>query len=305
MPVPIVIIGSSNTDMVIRADHIPSPGETLLGGVFFMSPGGKGANQAVAAARLGGNVIFICKTGEDIFGYQSVEAFRQEGIDTNFIVMDKKTPSGVAMITVDRQGENCIVVAPGANGELFPSDLEIAAAAIVEAGILLLQLEIPLATVEWIASRGKKKGKTILNPAPACPLPESFLKHIDIITPNEIEAEMLTGIAIKNKAGAEKAALSLRDRGVETVIITLGSAGALLLHHNDFTLVPASPAVAVDTTGAGDIFNGALAVALSEAKRMEDAVAFACRAASISVTKIGAQASAPYKIDIHADPGLL
>jgi ribokinase len=300
MPPSIVIIGSSNTDMVIRTDHIPSPGETVLGGIFFMNPGGKGANQAVAAARLGGNVIFICKIGDDLFGQKALESFGKEGIHTGYIVREKNHPSGVALITLDKHGENSIVVAPGSNGMLDSLDLEPAEQVIEEAGIILMQLEIPLATVEYVASRARHKARFILNPAPACDLSATLLSNIDIITPNEIEAERLTGIKIEDIPDAERAARALQDRGINSIIITLGHQGALVLHENKLTHIRASTVKALDSTAAGDIFNGALAVSLSEGEEMEDAVAFACRAATISVTRLGAQASAPFKNEINA-----
>jgi len=297
---PIVVIGSSNTDMVVQTEHLPRPGETILGGKFFMNPGGKGANQAVAAARLGGTVIFIARTGDDIFGKQSVELFKQEGIDTSHIITDTNNPSGIALITVDKQGENCIVVASGANAALEPSDIDKIKQVIQEAGIVLVQLEIPLDTVEFVIEQASSANrKLILNPAPARGLPDNILKKISIITPNETEAEMLTGIKIKDFATAEKAAKKLKDRGVETVIITLGAEGALILHENECLLNPSPVVQAVDTTAAGDVFNGALAVALSENKSIAEAVQFACKAASISVTRLGAQSSAPYKNELN------
>jgi ribokinase len=299
MPASIVIIGSSNTDMVIRADRLPLPGETVLGGTFFMNPGGKGANQAVAAARLDGNVIFICKIGDDIFARKALEVFEEEGIQTKFIIIDRDHPSGVALITVNAEGENCIVVAPGTNGLLTPNDLNQAAPAISRAGIILMQLEIPLETVDYIASTVNKKIRVVLNPAPARELPDSLLKNISIITPNEIEAGKLTGINIVDKRTAESAAMILQNKGIKTVIITLGSEGAMLLDEDEFMHVPGYPVKAVDTTAAGDVFNGALVVGLSEGMNMKEAVEFSCRAAAISVTRLGAQSSAPFKDELR------
>ena len=289
----ILVIGSSNTDMVIRAPHLPAPGETILGGKFLMNAGGKGANQAVAAARLGGAVTFICKTGNDIFGKQSIQLFKAEGIDTEFIVEDPQQPSGVALITVDDNAENCIAVASGANAYLFPGDLLPATRSIEAAGIILMQLEIPVETVAFVASAGANK-KIILNPAPASALGDELLKHITIITPNETEASMLTGITVTDEATAEMAASALHAKGITTVIITLGAKGALVLHEGVYTLVPAPVVKAIDTTAAGDVFNGALAVALAENHDMLSSVEFACKAAALSVTRLGAQASAPY-----------
>ena len=297
----IVVAGSSNTDMVIKTKHIPAPGETVLGGTFFMNAGGKGANQAVAAARLGGNVIFICKTGDDIFGRQAFQLFNDEGINTRFILTDAEYPSGVALITVDEHAENCIVVASGANAALHPSDLQQAITIIEEADILLVQLEIPIKTVEYIvAIAAAKKVKVILNPAPACTLPDELLKNISIITPNETEAEKLTGIKVTDLKTAEQAARILQDKGIEVIIITLGAFGAVVLYENSVTHIQGYKVEAIDTTAAGDVFNGALVVALSEGNAIHDAVKFACKAAAISVTRLGAQASAPYKEELES-----
>jgi ribokinase len=296
----ILVIGSSNTDMVIKAPHLPAPGETILGGTFLMNAGGKGANQAVAAARLGGMVTFICKTGNDIFGKQSVQLFKEEGIDTAFIFEDPQQPSGVALITVDDHAENCIVVASGANAHLTAQDLMPAARCIKEAGILLMQLEIPVETVAYAASvAAAQDKKVILNPAPVCALSDELLKDVSIITPNETEASMLTGIKVTGEATAKQAARLLHTKGIATVIITLGAKGALVFDEGECTLVPAPLVHAVDTTAAGDVFNGALAVALSENKPMLAAVAFACKAAAFSVTRLGAQASAPYRHELN------
>jgi ribokinase len=295
----IVIVGSSNTDMVVLADHLPGAGETVLGGKFFMNPGGKGANQAVAASRLGGAVTFIAKTGDDIFGRQSLQLLNLEGINTSHIITDMENPSGVALITVNKQGENCIVVASGSNAALAVSDLSGLKEIIQQADIVLMQLEIPIKTVEYVAGIAAEAGvKIILNPAPAAILPDHLLQKIDIITPNETEAEMLTGVAITDESTALLAAGKLKDKGIKTVIITIGARGALLLHNDSCTMIPAPLVKALDTTAAGDVFNGALAVALSEDKSMTDAVHYACRSAAISVTRLGAQASAPYKNEI-------
>lgn len=295
----IVVIGSSNTDMVIQTDHLPLPGETILGGEFFMNAGGKGANQAVAAARLEGQVTFVCKTGTDIFGQQALELFQQEGIKTGYVFTDNVNASGVALITVDKNGENCIAVASGANATLSKEDVRQAEEEIKNASIVLVQLEIPLQTVIHVCSiAAKHKIPVVLNPAPACSLPEEIYQNISIITPNETEAEILTGIKTIDNDSALKAGQVLLNKGVKTVIITLGSKGAMIISKDGSQSIEAPAVQAVDTTAAGDVFNGALCVALAERQSMESAVAFACQAASISVTRLGAQSSAPYRSEL-------
>ena len=292
----ILVIGSSNTDMVIKTDKLPAPGETILGGIFLINPGGKGANQAVAAARLGGKVTFITKRGNDLFGNQAVGLLMREGIDTQYVVKDTELPSGVALITVDSTGENIIVVAPGSNGNLLQDDIPSKIFVTGKFEILLLQLEIPISTVEYSAVTASENGiKVILNPAPAQKLSDNLLKHTWLITPNETEAEILIGITVHNISTAENAASSLQKKGVENVIIMMGASGAYIKSESFTGMVPGVKVKAVDTTAAGDVFNGALAVALAEGKDLEEAVAFANKAASISVTRMGAQASAPYR----------
>ena len=295
----ILVIGSSNTDMVVKTTHLPAPGETILGGSFIMTAGGKGANQAVAAARLGAKVNFVCRTGNDIFGHQAKELFKKEGIDTTFVFEDTIEPSGVALINVDAKGENCIAVASGANARLSVEDIMLAAKCMEDAGIILMQLEIPLETVEYVAVVATSLGKKlILNPAPVCAISDELIKNVSILTPNETEAFMLTGIKVTDDTTAREAAKVLHDKGVATVIITLGAGGAFVFHENTTSLVKVPEVAALDTTAAGDVFNGALAVALSENMSMTDAVTFACKAAAISVTRMGAQASAPYRKEL-------
>jgi len=296
----VVIVGSTNMDMVVNADRIPVPGETILANNFFMNPGGKGANQAVAVARLGGQIIFITKIGNDVFGHQSIQLFDDEGIDTKFILSDSELPSGVALITVDKHGENSIVVAPGANGNLFPSDLsDNVLNEISNSKILLIQLEIPVETVNYLADYAASKGvKVILNPAPMNEVSADLLKKLYAITPNKTEAEILSGVKVKNIDTAKKAAKIIYEKGVDNVIITLGSQGALIYEAGKFSLVEAEKVQAVDTTAAGDVFNGALVVSLSQGKSLVDATKFACQAAAISVTRIGAQSSIPYRNEL-------
>ncbi|MCD7937187.1 MAG: ribokinase [Tannerellaceae bacterium] len=299
-PKRLLVIGSSNTDMVIKTQHLPKPGETVLGGTFFMNPGGKGANQAVAAARLGIPVSFICKTGNDIFGHQSQQLFEEEEIDTSYIFSDLKNPSGIALITVDAQAENCIVVASGANANLLPSDVRKAEEIMDECDIILMQLEIPLDTVAYVARLGAQKmKKVILNPAPAQPLSNELLACLYLVTPNQTEAEMLSGVRITDPESAGYAAARIHASGVKNVVITLGSKGALVYENEQPVFIEAYPVKAVDTTAAGDVFNGALCAALLEGQGLTEAVRFACKAASISVTRQGAQESAPYRNEIN------
>ena len=296
----IVVIGSSNTDMVIKSTHLPQPGETVLGGQFITAPGGKGANQAVAAARLDGNVAFITAIGRDNLGNQALQNFRKEGIDNSGIKQIKNCPSGIALIMVDDAAENIISVAPGANAQLSPALIDQNQHLLTSAHIVLMQLEIPLETVEH-AARIAHQGKAliILNPAPARKLPPELLNTIDILTPNATEAGFLTNTTVNNEASAGVAAQKLHFQGVQTVIITLGGSGALLSSaENGTELIPAFPAEPQDTTAAGDAFNGALAVALAENWSLRTAVQFANAAASITVTRIGAQPSLPRREEI-------
>jgi len=295
----IIVIGSSNTDMVIKSKKLPAPGETILGGTFLMNPGGKGANQAVAAARLGGNVTFVTKTGNDIFGAEALNNFATEGINTRYSVQDPVNPSGVALITVDDKGENSIVVASGSNGTLSPADLSSELFNNNRSDIYLMQLEIPIETVEFAAKKAWENGnRVILNPAPANTLSDKLLSCLYLITPNETEAELLTGVKVTNHESAEKAAELLRNRGVHNIIITMGGSGAFLSTDSVSKIIPVVPVIALDTTAAGDVFNGALAVAISGGMELEEAVVFANRAAGISVTRMGAQASAPYRREL-------
>ena len=295
----ILVVGSTNTDMVVRTEHLPRPGETVLGGTFLMNPGGKGANQAVAAARLGADVIFVCKTGNDMFGITTRQQLAQEGIDTRFVFIDDHNPSGVALISVDSRAENTIVVASGANANLLPLDVAKAETALDDCDIVLMQLETPMTTIEYVAAEAAKRGKrTGLNPAPGAALSPQLLKSLYLITPNETEAEIITGIRIHNAETEAEAARSIRAMGVQNVIITLGSRGAYICNDRFDEAVPAQKVRAVDTTAAGDVFNGALVVALSEGKSLEEAERFASRASAISVTRMGAQSSIPYRSEV-------
>ncbi len=295
----IFVIGSSNTDMVIKMDRLPLPGETRLGGSFIMNAGGKGANQAVAAARLGGNVTLVTKLGNDIFGKQALEGFRAEKINTDYVFTDENTPSGTALIMVNQEGENCIAVAPGANARLLPADID-QVKAIATAEIILMQLEIPVETISYVAKKAAfNRQKLVINPAPAQMLDDEILNGLFLITPNETEAFILTGVKVNDESTASRAADILLKKGVKHVVITLGSGGAYFQDNQKNFKVNAPAVQALDTTAAGDIFNGALVVAVIEKMNWEEALLFAVQAASLSVTRMGAQTSAPYRSEIN------
>lgn len=295
----ILVIGSVNTDMVVKTSHLPRKGETVMGGTFFMNSGGKGANQAVAVARLGGSVTFICKTGHDVFGQRSQQLFREESIDTSYVFSDPINPSGIALISVDDNAENCILVVPGANANLLPEDIMLAESAIDSSDLILIQLEIPMETVVYAIKQARDKNKkVILNPAPACKLSSDVLNGLYLITPNETEAEILSGLPVFDEQSAILAAQEIYAKGVENVIITMGTRGALVYTKQTSLIVPAYKVKAVDTTAAGDVFNGALTVALSEGKDIVDSVRFACKASAISVTRLGAQDAVPYRKEV-------
>ena len=301
-PEKIVVVGSSNTDMVIKSKHLPVPGETVLGGEFSMNPGGKGANQAVAAARLGGDVVFIARVGDDDLGKSAVEGFRKHGVDTSYITYDPDAASGVALILVDEKGENSISVALGANGTIKTEHLEPALDVMMESSYVLTQLESPLEIIEFLAKSSVVHGfRLVLNPAPAQPLSDELLSSLHIITPNEIEAGLLSGVPVEDTESARKAAHVLRNKGVDIVLITLGGKGAYVLSDELDELIPAVKAKVVDTTAAGDTFNGALLVALSEGKDLKTSIRFAHAAAAYAVGIMGAQTSAPRREDLISE----
>jgi ribokinase len=297
----LVVIGSSNTDMILQVPRIPQPGETILGGRFQTAPGGKGANQAVAAARAGADVSLLACVGDDGFGREALAGFATDGIDCEHVAIDPTAPSGVAQIFVAADGENSIGVASGANAYLTPGHIERATSAIETANTILLQLEVPLETVMRAAEIGSAADRrVILNPAPAQELPMELYPLLSIISPNETEAQLLTGIAVKDESSAAAAAANLRDRGVDTVLITLGAAGCFLSTEAFGKIVPAYAVDVVDTTAAGDVFNGNLAAALCRDLQLEDAVVYAQAAAALSVQCLGAQPSAPTRSAIEA-----
>jgi ribokinase len=291
----IIVIGSSNTDMVIKTDHIPVPGETVMGGEFFMNSGGKGANQAVAVARLGGDVTFITKVGRDVFGDELLRNFAKEKINTDYAVVHKSKPSGVALITLGDNAENSIVVAPGANNSLKKKDINKAIEEIKNAEIILIQLETPLKVVKHAVALGKEYSKkVILNPAPGMKLEDEIYRDLFAITPNETEAEIMTGVKVIDEDSAKKAALILRNKGVENVVITLGIKGAYLYSDEFSEIISGYQVKAKDTTAAGDTFNGAFAIGVSKGMPIKETIKFANKAASIAVQKLGAQSSIPY-----------
>lgn len=293
----ILVIGSSNTDMTVRSATLPKPGETVLGGDFRMGPGGKGANQAVAARLLGGEVTFVCKLGRDMFGEGASKHYESCGLDTSKILWSDK-PSGVALITVDSKAENSIVVASGANADMTVSDIDSVADIIKSSGILLLQLEIPMDAVVHAAEIAYNAGvQVVLNPAPAAALPAELLKCVSILIPNETEASAISGIDINNFETAAAAAERLKGMGVREVIITMGSRGSVVCD-GDCAFVPAVKVNAVDTTAAGDTFCGGVCVALSEGKDLLEAVKFATAASSIAVQRPGAQDSVPNRCEV-------
>jgi ribokinase len=305
MPSPskphLLVIGSANTDLVVHASRLPGPGETVLGGEFSEVPGGKGANQALAAALAGAQVDFVARVGTDALGTRMIDNLLAAGIGTRHMRRDASAPSGVALITVNTKGENAIVVAGGANTRLTPGDIDEALPLMRRAAVLLLQLETPLPTVEHAARLARKAGcLVLLNPAPATTLPDSLLHCVDVLTPNEHEAALLTGRPVRGVKDARNAARTLRGRGAGVVIITLGASGVFVSAPDHEDHEPGFTVKAVDSTAAGDVFNGALALRLAEKAPLRDAVRFAQAAAAISVTRPGAQTSIPLRREIEA-----
>ncbi len=295
----IVVIGGSNTDMTIKGDRIPMPGGIVAGGQFMIKPGGKGANQAIAISRMGGSVFFITKTGNDLFGKQSLQLYKSEGIKTDYVFSDPHNPSGVALIMMDKGGEKCISIAQGSIKTLSIDDIEKARGQIESADILLMELEIPLPTAEHIARVASAKGVTvIINPSPIQVISQTLLQNTDIIIPNRVEAEMMTGIRVSSWDSARMAADRIHEKGVATVIITMGSKGALVRENGRYHEIPAVQVEAIDKAATGDTFCGTLCVGLSEGLSITEAATMACKAAAIAVTRKGIQESIPYRKEL-------
>jgi ribokinase len=294
MAAHVTVVGSLNMDLVVRASRIPQAGETIIGGDFHTLPGGKGANQAVAAARVGAQVSMVGRVGQDAFAGPLLENLAAAKIDHTFVAQDPEAATGVALIVVDDAGQNSIVVASGANMRLLPADVDAAEAIIAAADVLLLQLESPLETVTRAAELARAHQVTvILNPAPARSLPASLLSLVDVLIPNESETALLTGMSVSDRSEAAVAALALQESGVGTVILTLGERGALLTREEETELFPAFNVTPVDTTAAGDAFVGGFAVALAEGRSLAAAVRWGNAAGALAATQLGAQPSLP------------
>lgn len=297
----IVVIGSSNVDLLMKMDHLPEKGETVTDAEFFQVYGGKGANQAVAAARAGGNVAFVNCVGEDAYTPQMVQNYKNDGIDTRFVFQEKDIASGHALIMIGGEGMNYLSVAPGANYKLTPAKIDEALPVFDEASMIVMQYEIQEETIKYVIDLANRRNIPVLwNCAPARAFDLSYIPKINILVLNEVEAGFLAEMPVENETDAEEAAQKLVDNGVEKVIITLGSKGAFVVTKNEKVSVPAFKVAAVDTTAAGDTFCGAFAVALVEGKSLKEALQFASAAAAISVTRMGAQPSAPTRKEIES-----
>ena len=295
----ICVIGSLNMDLVVNVDKMPKPGQTIIGSNFKEVPGGKGANQAVAMARLNGNVSMIGKVGEDGFGQTLINALKNDKVDTTYIKTTKGA-TGVALITVDNNAQNSIVVSPGANFEVKEEDIDNNIEAIKNSDIVVLQLETPLNTIKYALKKSKELNKyTMLNPAPAVKLDDEIIKNADLLTPNETELEIISGVSIETEEDIQKAAQIMIEKGVKELIVTLGSKGSLYINKEKSIFKKAYKVEAVDTTAAGDSYTAALAVALSKDKNIEEAMDFASKVGALSVLKEGAQSSLPTLEDVE------
>lgn len=300
----VVVVGSFNMDLVVQAERRPQTGETLMGEEFGMFIGGKGSNQAIAAARLGADVTMIGRLGTDLFGDTLMAAHADEGICTDYVIRDTEIGTGVASILIDTDGDNSIVLVPQANMRLSVEDIERASESIAAADVLLLQLEVPVGASQRAAEIAKSNGATVvLNPAPAQELPDDFLAQVDILTPNEVETESLSGLRVSTAIDAEHAAKVLLDKGLSAVILTLGERGALLLTLDLTQQIPAYTVEVVDTTAAGDAFCGALATAVAQGENLVAAVAFANAVGALAVTVLGAAPSMPAAAHVEAFRG--
>ncbi len=298
MPAKVLVVGSANMDLIVRAPRIPSPGETVLGGEFHTARGGKGANQAVACARLGAETCFVGRVGQDAFGDQLAQGLADDGVDCRFLRRDSEAPTGVAMIVIDQAGENSIVVAPGANSRVAPLDLPRDLSGF---HVLLCQLEVPVATVAAAARAAREAGLiTVLDAGPPNEKARDILGLFDVVSPNETEARLLLGLSEGDQFDPEDAARKLLEMGPCSVVLKLGAEGALAVDESgDFHRVPAFKVQPVDTTGAGDAFTAALAVALGEGRTLGDATRMACAAGAIATTKLGAAPSMPTRAEVE------
>lgn len=295
----ILVIGSSNIDMVAQVEYLPAPGQTVGNGTFMQAFGGKGANQAVAAARLGGEVTFVSSLGNDMYSKLLIEHFQQEGINTDFVLIDTEKSTGTALIMVSADAENCIAVTPGANGSLLPDKIAQFTSALDNVDMLVMQAEIPYETTKQLAILAKQKGvKVMLNPAPACAIDPEFMSNVDILVVNETEAELISQKRF-NEYSIEDIAQTLLQQGAQQVLITLGSKGLYLKTKQKVIQLDAFKVKAIDTTAAGDTFCGALAVACACKEIDEQALRFASAAAAISVTRLGAQPAIPTLTEVE------
>lgn len=296
----ITVIGSLNMDLVAKVLAMPRVGETLIGKDYKQIPGGKGANQADAIAKLRGQVKMIGIVGDDGFGSDLVESIKKDGVDVSYIKTTKEAPTGIAVIMVNDEGDNSIVVIPGANYKLTPQDIADSLKAIEEAEIVVTQLETPIDTVKFALKKAKELGKyTILNPAPAAKLDDELISYIDLLTPNETELEVLSGVKINTKSDILAGAKVLIDKGIKELIVTLGDKGALYINEFENNIYPAYKVNPIDTTAAGDSFTAGLAVALSEGKTIKEAIDFASKVGALTVTREGAQSSLPTREEVE------